>query len=886
MRRSDGQNVPGSAGEFSALLRNYVPVRAGRRSASLIAPESGKAAKATRVVIYARFSTRSQHESSIEAQIESCETYAAQQGFVIVARQIDRAKSGAVLHRRTGLRAVLTILERGEADVILVRTLCRLSRSLFDLHEIRKWCAQSGIEIHEAGRGRIDGLEFSIRGAMAEEERAALIERQNDGLVQAAREGRLGRIKFGYCFVRGKRGQWLPDDQEAPVVRDIFARIDRGESVKSVAAYLAASTWQHVRLWNPGSLRTLLRDPVYMGIRVHGTSTRIPQRLKKSGRVAVPDHLWSVVKIVELGIIDEDQWRRVQDKIGSPAFASLPYVTTKKVLSGKPHCARCGKLLTLKRNSECHPYIYRCMKGCPEPVFEAGPIEQAVLSHIDQYIRQLQAPLSPCSPEAIEVNAARRAQIEVRLAALERELASQDSNSLLFRQQIGEASACNRALRSRVSGEAVDVRALQLWLRGERVIGADGLVSDPAGIYFPIMDALVISVDLKNESSVVQMRLKLDLSSLPIEVPFAEMFPTVEGTVARDESGHAAIQTKKAEAKRTRMHRIAASPAYVIPKSAIDELDVVAGLELREELASCDWSISSLVRAMMFLARTGAAGGDVPAAFGPAEHLKQVLSLVRDHVPRSDLIEIARRYNLDIEDGIEIAYARMFFRNIAPSIDAAMTSANILELKQLASSKAGQSPHLSRVVEWLADTAVVGRKSLFAIDDLELTLCLATLRLHGRQRLVEGALVSIETLKDEIDAWASSHPKLQRRAHVGRLHLDGERATEKHAIVGYRACGPAGLYEGGQFRRLTTKQYVQFLEVASQRFDEADPTRPMSQQLLSEICADRFGCDVAPWNVARMLSPVGIKLPYASPSFHPPKRHIHSSRIAHMKFSP
>ena len=48
----------------------------------------------TNAVIYARFSSHSQQEQSIDGQLRYCREYAAQHGYAIVAEYCDRAMSG------------------------------------------------------------------------------------------------------------------------------------------------------------------------------------------------------------------------------------------------------------------------------------------------------------------------------------------------------------------------------------------------------------------------------------------------------------------------------------------------------------------------------------------------------------------------------------------------------------------------------------------------------------------------------------------------------------------------------------------------------------------------------------------------------------------------
>ena len=51
------------------------------------------------VVIYARFSSHSQTEQSIEGQLKECYAYAQRNDYTVVGEYIDRALSGTTDHR-------------------------------------------------------------------------------------------------------------------------------------------------------------------------------------------------------------------------------------------------------------------------------------------------------------------------------------------------------------------------------------------------------------------------------------------------------------------------------------------------------------------------------------------------------------------------------------------------------------------------------------------------------------------------------------------------------------------------------------------------------------------------------------------------------------------
>ena len=56
------------------------------------------------VVIYARYSSHSQTEQSIEGQLHTCYEYARNNGYLVVGEYIDRAQSGTTDSHRQSRR--------------------------------------------------------------------------------------------------------------------------------------------------------------------------------------------------------------------------------------------------------------------------------------------------------------------------------------------------------------------------------------------------------------------------------------------------------------------------------------------------------------------------------------------------------------------------------------------------------------------------------------------------------------------------------------------------------------------------------------------------------------------------------------------------------------
>ena len=89
-----------------------------------------------RVALYARYSSDTQRDASIEDQLRLCRLYAEKQGWTIVETYSDRAVSGASLIR-PGVQALLSDATRDRFDLVLAEAL--------DCKSAPKWGPYPGV---------------------------------------------------------------------------------------------------------------------------------------------------------------------------------------------------------------------------------------------------------------------------------------------------------------------------------------------------------------------------------------------------------------------------------------------------------------------------------------------------------------------------------------------------------------------------------------------------------------------------------------------------------------------------------------------------------------------------------------------------------------------
>lgn len=291
-----------------------------------------------KAVVYARFSTEMQSESSIDDQLRVCRDYAAARGWTVTDEFSDRGISGAALGNRPGAQQAIAAAR----DVLLVNDLSRLSRSQ-DLAPLLSRLRHRGVRVIGVQDGydsdsRTARMQAGLSGIMSEEFRSMIADRVRSALEMRAKEGRpTGGKAYG----------------DPEIVREIFRRFADGESLRSIANDLnrrgipsPGADWKKRASprgrWVTSALHSLVQNERYAGRLVWNRSRWIknPDTGKRERRER-PESEW-IVQAVE-PVVDEALWTRAQARFtrrgagkgGQPSY----------VLSGLLVCELCGSKL-------------------------------------------------------------------------------------------------------------------------------------------------------------------------------------------------------------------------------------------------------------------------------------------------------------------------------------------------------------------------------------------------------------------------------------------------------------------------------------------------------------------------------------------------------------
>lgn len=101
------------------------------------------------VVIYARYSSYSQTEQSIEGQLKVCYEYAKRNNYTVIGEYIDRAISGRTDHRPQFLK-MIEDSNRNQFEGVIVYQLDRFARNRYDSAQYKAKLKKNSVRVMSA----------------------------------------------------------------------------------------------------------------------------------------------------------------------------------------------------------------------------------------------------------------------------------------------------------------------------------------------------------------------------------------------------------------------------------------------------------------------------------------------------------------------------------------------------------------------------------------------------------------------------------------------------------------------------------------------------------------------------------------------------------------
>ena len=334
-----------------------------------------------RAIIYARFSSHTQTEQSIEGQLRECYDYAKHHDLFIVGEYIDRALTGTT-DKRPNFLQMIDDSKKKTFDYVLVYQLDRFARNRYDSANYKAKLKKNGVRVLSAKENITeDASGILIEGvleSMAEYYSAELSQKVRRGIRESLSKGYfIGGYKlFGYDVV-DKR--WAINPIEAPIVKDMFERYKNGEKAKSIIDRLNAQGIHNKTgaKFTVNSFAKIIRNSKYMGVVISNGTT--------------------YTNIVP-AIVDEQTFilcNRLMDNQRHKQKTVQGH--SEYILSGKLFCGNCGTLMTAEDGTSHTGKVYHYYKcfnrklhkeQCNKSNITKEKLEDLVFSKTVEYVLQ------------------------------------------------------------------------------------------------------------------------------------------------------------------------------------------------------------------------------------------------------------------------------------------------------------------------------------------------------------------------------------------------------------------------------------------------------------------------------------------------------------------
>ncbi len=334
-----------------------------------------------RAVIYARYSSDSQREASIEDQLRECRQWADAHEMQIVHEYCDYAISGRK-ENRPQFQRMMADADDGLFSAVIMYQTSRFARDRYVAAVYKHRLKEAGISVHYAATSIPDGPEGIILEALME----GMDEYYSANLSKNIRRGQLGNALKGMAMNAPPPGlrvnadrMYEPDPITSPHILRAFQMIDEGKTQKDVCEYFNALGIKTSKgtPFGKGSLHRLWANRKYIGEYSYND-------------IVIPDKITPIVPL--------DLFERVQIRIaanqhtkGGRARSMVEFLLTGKLRCGHCSSPMIGSSGTSKTNA-IH-YYYTCVSrkrehSCTKSNERRTALEIAVVQETVRHVLQ------------------------------------------------------------------------------------------------------------------------------------------------------------------------------------------------------------------------------------------------------------------------------------------------------------------------------------------------------------------------------------------------------------------------------------------------------------------------------------------------------------------
>ncbi len=337
-------------------------------------------ASLTRVAIYIRVSTDRQAKDgdSLDAQLKALKEYAKQNNYIVVDIYVDGGESGQKL-KRTNLQRMLSDIEAGKIDLVIMTKLDRWFRNIADFYKVIEILKRNNVNwktIWEDYDTTTASGEFwlNMSLAMGQMEAQRTGERINEVFEYkySKKEVCSGSHIFGYNISTEKR--LVVNEDEARILNLLYDKYIETNSINETTRWFNITNNSQVCA---RTIKRYLTNTAYIG--------RYRHVFKKTNEIEYIDGF-------SPQIIDNDKFNKVQDMLRINQKKCTRSNGNKRdyIFSGLVYCDECNSRMSGKNSRNKHYYVCRKknMRLCNNNTnFSEYKLEQYLIDNVENSIR-------------------------------------------------------------------------------------------------------------------------------------------------------------------------------------------------------------------------------------------------------------------------------------------------------------------------------------------------------------------------------------------------------------------------------------------------------------------------------------------------------------------
>lgn len=317
------------------------------------------------VVAYCRYSSEAQRDGySIEAQVRAIKEWASREGHTIRHFYIDEAKSGTSDNREE-FQKMIADAATCTFQAVVVHKLDRFARDRYDSAIYRHKLKEHGVRVVSV----LEPLDDSPESVMMEAVLEGMAEYYSRNLSREVRKGQKeaalkgqhvsGPVPYGYKVDENHHYQIVPE--EAAIIREIFHRLDGGESIADVTRWAVTHGIKTHKgtLFNELAITRLTQQPILIGRLSYGVNSK-----DGSAPIVIED---AIEPILDPPIF----WRQYEKTTARKKGPRSRLKEEDYMLTGYLYCEYCGSHLYGFKSKSTFPlksgkmqtyekYFYRC----------------------------------------------------------------------------------------------------------------------------------------------------------------------------------------------------------------------------------------------------------------------------------------------------------------------------------------------------------------------------------------------------------------------------------------------------------------------------------------------------------------------------------------------